>query len=68
MSRIIHLNKGREKSIQRFHPWIFSGAISQKTADIEEGDVVDVIDSQGQFLARGHFADGSLAVKINLSR
>ena len=64
MSKIIHLNQGREKSIQRFHPWIFSGAISQKTTDIEEGDVVDVIDSQGQFWARGHFADGSLSVKI----
>ncbi len=64
MSNVIRLNKGREKSIERFHPWIFSGAISDRPSNIAEGDVVDIVDHKGQFLARGHFADGSLAVKI----
>ncbi len=64
MSNVIQLSKGREKSIERFHPWIFSGAISKKPDGIKEGDVVDITDFKGAFLAQGHYADGSLAIKI----
>jgi 23S rRNA (cytosine1962-C5)-methyltransferase len=64
MNKAIQLSKGREKSIERFHPWIFSGAIVNITEGVDEGDVVDVNDHKGAFLASGHYADGSLAVKI----
>ncbi len=58
------LKKGREASLKRFHPWVFSGAIAQINAKVEEGDVVGVYDAQGNFLGAGHFQEGSIAVRI----
>ncbi|MDR1561719.1 MAG: class I SAM-dependent rRNA methyltransferase [Dysgonamonadaceae bacterium] len=60
----IYLNRGREESIKRFHPWIFSGAVNHLDGNTEEGDVVEVYDSQGNYLATGHCQIGSIAVRI----
>ncbi len=48
----------------RFHPWIFSGAIHHTDKDINEGDVVNVVDEQGHFIAVGHYQQGSIAVRV----
>lgn len=58
------LNKGKETSPQRFHPWIFSGAIAKKDADLEEGALVEVYSSQKQYLGTGYFANGSIAIRL----
>ena len=47
----IVLKRGKEESLQRFHPWVFSGAIARIEGEPEEGEVVDVYTSQGQFIA-----------------
>lgn len=63
------LNPGKENSLLRFHPWVFSGAIRKivsedgKTVKPEEGDIVSVYSSSGQFLALGHFQIGSITVR-----
>ena len=58
------LKKGREESVRRFHPWVFSGSIAQITGSPAEGDIVAVHASDGQFLAAGHYQIGSIAVRI----
>lgn len=65
MKKII-LRKGKEESLQRFHPWIFSGAIHHTECDVplEEGDIVEVLSFDGQFLAIGHWQIGSIAVRV----
>lgn len=60
----IQLKPGKEDSMKRFHPWIFSGAIARFESQPEEGDVVEVVDSKGDFLAIGHYQIGSIAVRI----
>ncbi len=60
----LFLKKGREESVLRFHPWIFSGAIAEIKGTPQEGDMVAVYSSIGQFLAYGHFQIGSIAVRI----
>jgi 23S rRNA (cytosine1962-C5)-methyltransferase len=60
----ITLKPGKEQSIQRFHPWIFSGAIQSVSGEITEGDVIEVFDNHGNFLAMGHSQIGSIAVRI----
>lgn len=56
---------GREKAIMRRHPWIFSGAVKRTEGDPQEGDVVDVVDSQGRWLATGHYQAGeSIVCKV----
>ena len=60
----IVLRKGRDASLKRFHPWVFSGAIASVRGKIAEGDIVDVISSEGQFLGRGHWQEGSISVRI----
>ena len=62
-NRVI-LKSGREQSLQRFHPWIFSGAIQEIVGRVEEGDVVEVVSSKKEFLAMGHVQVGSIAVRI----
>ena len=54
MYKNIYLKKGKEESLKRFHPWVFSGAISHIDDGIEEGDIVKVISSDGGFIAVGH--------------
>ncbi len=63
MTKII-LKKGRDESVRRFHPWVFSGAIAQIVGQPEEGDIVSVYDSKGEFLASGHYQIGSISVRI----
>ena len=60
----IYLKRGKEESMKRFHPWVFSGAIRQMDPGIKEGDVVDVISFDGQYIGRGHYQIGSIAVRI----
>ena len=60
----VYLKKGKEHSIKRFHPWIFSGAVSRVDEGLEEGDLVSVYDAQDEFLAVGHIAIGSIVVRI----
>ena len=58
------LKSGKEDSLLRFHPWIFSGAIGSIEGSPEEGEVVEVYGSAGQFLAVGHYQIGSITVRI----
>lgn len=58
------LNKGKETSPLRFHPWIFSGAIAKKDADLEEGALVEVYSSTKQYVGTGYFANGSIAIRL----
>ena len=62
--RIIQLKRGKEESLRRFHPWVFSGAIHQTDSDLEEGDIVRVVTSSGEFIAVGHYQQGSIAVRV----
>lgn len=64
MYKQIQLKRGKEESLRRFHPWIFSGAIHTMDEGIEEGEVVEVITSEGDFIALGHFQIGSIAVRV----
>ena len=64
MSNLIILRKGKEESLRRFHPWIFSGAVHHIEGDVKEGDVVEVLSSDGRFLAIGHWQVGSIAVRV----
>ena len=63
MIKII-LKKGRDESLRRFHPWVFSGAIADIQGNPAEGDVVAVHASDGTFLACGHYQIGSIAVRV----
>ena len=60
----LQLKGGKEDSLLRFHPWVFSGAIQQADADLSEGDVVRVVRRDGTFMAVGHYQAGSIAVRI----
>ena len=60
----LYLKKGRDESLRRFHPWVFSGAISQIVGQPAEGDVVAVYSAEGEFLASGHYQIGSIAVRV----
>ena len=62
--KTIQLKRGKEESLRRFHPWVFSGAILRADKGIEEGEVVRVITEKGDFIAVGHFQQGSIAVRV----
>jgi 23S rRNA (cytosine1962-C5)-methyltransferase len=62
--KIIQLKRGKEESLRRFHPWVFSGAIQHTDSDLEEGDTVRVVTSSGEFIAVGHYQQGSIAVRV----
>ena len=64
MSKLIILRKGKEESLKRFHPWIFSGAVHHIEGDPAEGDIVEVLNSEGRFIALGHWQVGSIAVRV----
>ena len=64
MYKTVHLKKGKEESLGRFHPWVFSGAIHHIDGRPEEGDVVRVLSADGKFLAVGHIQIGSIAVRV----
>ena len=60
----IYLKRGKEESLMRFHPWVFSGAIQRIDEGIDEGDIVQVITAGGDFIAVGHYQVGSIAVRV----
>ena len=60
----VYLKPGKEESLKRFHPWIFSGAIARFDGEPEEGEVVEVFTSKKEFIAKGHFQIGSIAVRV----
>lgn len=62
--KTIQLKKGKEESLKRFHPWIFSGAILRMDEGIEEGELVKVVTFDREFVAIGHYQIGSIAVRI----
>lgn len=64
MYKTIKLRNGKDQSLKRFHPWIFSGAIARMDDGIAEGDIVRVVDSKEEFLAIGHYQIGSIAVRV----
>ena len=64
MYKSIYLKKGKEESLRRFHPWIFSGAIASMEDGIEEGDFVRVLTNARDFIAVGMFQIGSIAVRV----
>lgn len=64
MKRTVRIFNTKTQSIQRKHPWIFSGAIKSTAKGIEEGDIVSVKNEEGEFLAKGFYNDGSISVRI----
>jgi 23S rRNA (cytosine1962-C5)-methyltransferase len=64
MYKVIRLKRGKDESLRRFHPWVFSGAIAAIDEGISEGDVVRVLTHSGDFIAVGHYQEGSIAVRI----
>ena len=60
----VFLKKGKEESLKRFHPWVFSGAIAKMDNGVEEGDIVAVYSCSGEFIAMGHFQIGSITVRV----
>ncbi|HEY3429179.1 MAG TPA: class I SAM-dependent rRNA methyltransferase [Cyclobacteriaceae bacterium] len=60
----VFLKKGRDTSLQRFHPWIFSGAIAKTEGDLRDGQWVGVVNASGKTIAHGHFQTGSIAIRV----
>lgn len=60
----ITLRRGKEQSLQRLHPWVFSGAVAHIPDSLEEGDIVDVITCDGRKIATGHYQIGSITIRI----
>lgn len=60
----IVLKSGKDQSVRRYHPWIYSGAIKKIYGDPVEGDTVSIYDNKDNFLAAGHYQPGSIAVRI----
>jgi 23S rRNA (cytosine1962-C5)-methyltransferase len=60
----IILKSGKDQSLRRFHPWVFSGAIKKTAGPLAEGDLVDLYDNKEEFLASGHYQEGSIAVRV----
>lgn len=60
----VYLKPGKEESLKRFHPWVFSGAIARVEGEPEEGEIVDVYTSKKEIIACGHFQIGSIAVRV----
>lgn len=64
MYKSIYLKKGKEESLNRFHPWIFSGAIRHMDEGIEEGEIVNVYTYSNDFIAVGHYQIGLITVRV----
>jgi 23S rRNA (cytosine1962-C5)-methyltransferase len=60
----IVLKSGKDQSLKRFHPWVFSGAIKKTYGTVSEGDIVSVYSNQDEFLGLGHYQIGSIAVRV----
>ncbi|MCR5512722.1 MAG: class I SAM-dependent rRNA methyltransferase [Prevotella sp.] len=64
MMKQVQLRKGKEESLKRFHPWVFSGAIARIDEGVSEGEIVRVVTNSGDFIAVGHYQEGSIAVRV----
>jgi 23S rRNA (cytosine1962-C5)-methyltransferase len=64
MSATLTLKPGKDQSLRRLHPWVFSGAIARMQGEVVEGEVVSVLASNGELLGVGHYAPGSIAVRM----
>ena len=62
--KAVMLKRGKEESLERFHPWVFSGALANIAPDVEEGDIVRVLASDGRLIGVGHYQIGSIAVRM----
>ena len=62
--KTVVLKRGKEESLKRFHPWVFSGAIHHVDNDVKEGETVRVMTENGDFIAVGHYQIGSIAVRV----
>ncbi len=62
--KTLKLKNGKEKSLQRFHPWVFSGALVQDIKQFEEGEILNIADVNGNYLATGYAQHGSIAVRV----
>ena len=60
----IFLKRGKDESLRRFHPWIFSGAIHHFSEEPEEGEIVNVFTSENEYVATGHYQIGSIMVRV----
>lgn len=61
---VISLKQGKDESLRRYHPWVFSGAIARRDAGLADGDLVEVCDAEGNFIALGHYQGGTIAVRV----
>ena len=64
MIQTLQLRRGKSESLRRFHPWIFSGAITRIPENLAEGALVRVVDENNKFMALGHYQVGSIAVRV----
>ena len=64
MYKNIYLKRGKEESLKRFHPWVFSGAIHHSDDGIQEGEIVRVLTNDGELIPVGHYQVGSIAVRV----
>ena len=64
MIKTIYLKKGKEESLKRFHPWVFSGAVHHADEGLQEGEIVNVCSFDGKFIAKGHWQIGSITVRV----
>lgn len=62
--KTIQLAKGKEHSVKRFHPWVFSGAIKRMDENINEGDIVKILSDKNEVLGIGHYQNGSISIRI----
>ena len=60
----LQLRKGKEQSLLRKHPWVFSGAIYSDVTKLEDGELVEIEDFKGRFLALGHFQHATISVRV----
>ncbi|RMF24624.1 MAG: class I SAM-dependent rRNA methyltransferase, partial [Bacteroidetes bacterium] len=61
---VLRLHPGREKALERHHPWVFSGAIARMEGSPADGDLVRIADAEGRIRAVGHYQASSIAVRI----
>lgn len=62
--KTLYLHKGKDESLKRYHPWVFSGAVHHMEGNPQEGDLVRVVNNEGSFIAVGHWQIGSIAVRV----
>ncbi len=58
------LSSGKDQSLRRFHPWVFSGAIKKIKGPVQDGDIVDIYSNKEEYLGTGHYQDGSIAIRV----